>query len=136
MSFTKTAALIAWAGSYFMVWQVTVSRTLEIYANLPDNPPDCYIATAAANGHPKFVKSHTHQTRFGQPVAVNQQLQTLKAAEIMLKAAVPRLHRQVDRDVRALRQDGHTAVNGCHAMLIRPNGNPIQCVDEPIAVRP
>ena len=46
------------------------------------------------------------------------------------------LHRQVDGNVRALRQDRHTAVHTCTSMLIRPQQRTVQRIDVPIAIRP
>ncbi len=82
----------AWLGGYVVTWSQALGRMTELYAQLPDSPPDCYIATAAAQGHPQLVGSQ----RIGQ-VMVNRQLQTLKAAEIMLLATLPRCHRWLRR---------------------------------------
>ena len=46
------------------------------------------------------------------------------------------LHRQVDRYVRALRQNRNAPVHGNRAMLVRPQKRAVQRVDETIAVRP
>ena len=44
------------------------------------------------------------------------------------------LHRQVDRHVRGLRNQGHTAVDRNTAVLVGPKGDAIEVVDETIAV--
>jgi hypothetical protein len=65
----------------------------EIYAALPPQPPpDCYIATAAAQGHPQVVCSRTVHRVDGKSMQVNGQLQVLKFAELALLSVNPRLH--------------------------------------------
>ena len=44
------------------------------------------------------------------------------------------LHREVDGDVRALRQDRHAALDRDAAVLVRPQQRAIQCIDEPVAI--
>ena len=87
-----TLGVGAWLGGYVVTWSQALGRMTELYAMLPESPPDCYIATAAAQGHPQLVGSQ----RIGQ-MMVNQQLQTLKAAEIMLLATLPRCHHWLRR---------------------------------------
>jgi hypothetical protein len=66
----------------------------ELYAALPAQPPpDCYIATAAARGHPRFVHSQVVIFTEGKSMRVNRQLQILKCAELALLAVNPRLHK-------------------------------------------
>ena len=65
----------------------------ELYAELPPVPPNCYIATAVAQGHPKFVGSRTVQLADGQSMQVNRQLQIFKCAELALMAVTPQLHK-------------------------------------------
>ena len=66
---------------------------MEVYASLPESPPDCYIATASAQGHQKFVKSMPVLLANGQVMQVNAQLKTLKYAEFALMAISPRTHK-------------------------------------------
>ncbi|MEM7333042.1 MAG: DUF6688 family protein [Chloroflexota bacterium] len=77
----------AWLVAYFGQWLNAWFEMERIYYSLPTDPPDCYIATAAAKGHPHIVKS----TQMGS-MRVNRQLQTLKVAELLMKAVAPTWH--------------------------------------------
>lgn len=87
----------AWLAAYAAAWRYDILKMYELYAQLPTAPPNCYIATAAANGHPKLVHSWTVQVQFanGKSMRANKQLQTLKCAELALMAVAPRLHKFV-----------------------------------------
>lgn len=86
--------LAAWITTYVAAWRYDILRMYELYAALPPQPPpDCYIATAAAHGHTKLVRSWTVQLADGKFMRVNEQLQTLKCAELALKAVAPRVHK-------------------------------------------
>lgn len=85
--------LAAWLGTYIAAWRFDILKMFELYAALPPQPPpDCYIATAAAQGHPQFVRSQTVRHSDGRSMQVNRQLQVLKCAELALLAISPRLH--------------------------------------------
>jgi hypothetical protein len=85
--------LAAWASAYLVAWRYDLLKMYELYAALPpEPPPDCYIATAAARGHPEFVHSWIIR-RNGKPIYVNVQLQRLKCAELAMMAVNPRLHK-------------------------------------------
>lgn len=84
--------LTAWLGTYIVAWRFDILKMYELYAALPPTPPDCYIATAAARGHPWFVRSWTVQYADGRFMQVNRQLQWLKCAELTLLTIHPRLH--------------------------------------------
>jgi len=85
--------LAAWLGAYVMAWRFDILKMYELYAALPPAPPpDCYIATAAARGHPGFVRAWTVQRADGISIQVNKQLQRLKCAELALRAVFPRFH--------------------------------------------
>ena len=87
-------SLASWIAVYAAAWRFDILKMYELYAALPPQPPpDCYIATAAAKGHPQFVESWLVQRADGQSMYVNQQLQILKCAELGLLAVQPRLHR-------------------------------------------
>ncbi len=45
------------------------------------------------------------------------------------------LEREVDRDVAALRDDGDAPFPRLHAVLVGPQGDTVECVDEAVAVR-
>jgi len=99
-SFTifRGLGLTAWIAGYAIAWRYDILKMFEIYTRLPPQPPsDCYIATAATEGHPRFVGSHTVQRADGKSMRVNGQLQTLKCAELALLAVNPRLHKTLRR---------------------------------------
>jgi hypothetical protein len=85
-----------WLAVYTASLAAAVERTMAEYAKLPTrDPTDCYVATAAARGHPWFVKSVPVAMRTGGTMLVNDQLKTLKCAEVALEAVAPRVHRAV-----------------------------------------
>jgi hypothetical protein len=84
--------ILAWMGGFTAAWSIAIPRMFQLYAQLPPQPPDCYIATAAANGHARFVGSREVTLASGTRMRVNAQLQRLKCAELALKAVAPRLH--------------------------------------------
>ena len=47
----------------------------------------------------------------------------------------PLLHRQVDRNVGALGENGHAPIHAFASVLIWPEQSAIQSIDEPIAIR-
>src|SRR5688572_19385018 len=84
--------ITSWLAAYAVAWRYDVLKMYEMYAQLPTEPPNCYVATAAAQGHPKFVRSRTVLWADGNSVQVNQQLRIFKCAELALIAVIPRLH--------------------------------------------
>lgn len=93
----------AWLAGYGVAWRFAVLKMYELYAALPPQPPaDCYIATAAAHGHPRLVRSRLVLRADGTWMRVNPQLQTLKCAELALMATRPRLHRLLRRGYDSL----------------------------------
>jgi hypothetical protein len=90
-SLLRLMGLIAWLAAYLAAWRVSILRMLEEYAQLPTENPNCYIATAAACGHRRIVGSSAAQTADGVLLA-NDQLRTLKCAELVLARLTPRIH--------------------------------------------
>jgi hypothetical protein len=82
----------AWLAGYVAAWRYDILKMYEMYAELPLVPPDCYLATAAAHGHPRFVGSWRIQLANGEFMRANRQLQIFKYAELAVKAVAPRLH--------------------------------------------
>ncbi|HET9912013.1 MAG TPA: DUF6688 family protein [Anaerolineales bacterium] len=91
-TFPRVFGLTAWLAAYAVAWRFDILKMYELYAALPKEPPNCYIATAAACGHPYVVGSWTIQRVDGKSMQVNRQLQRLKCAELALMAIQPRLH--------------------------------------------
>ena len=86
--------IAAWLASFIVAWRYDILKMYELYAQLPPvPPPDCYIATAAAQGHPRFVGSRMVQLANGHSMQVNRQLQIFKCAELALMAVAPRTHK-------------------------------------------
>jgi hypothetical protein len=85
--------IFAWLAAYAYALRFNILKMYELYAALPPQPPDCYIATAAAKGHPGIVGSQSVQLENGKSMRVNRQLQRLKAAEIAIMAVTPTGHR-------------------------------------------
>jgi hypothetical protein len=82
-----------WAGAYASSSATAVAAAIRTYQALPTTRPSgCYVATAAARGHGRFVRS-----REIAGVPVNDQLRRLKCAEIALAMLTPRVHRILRR---------------------------------------
>ncbi len=84
--------IATWVAAYIGALRFDILKMYELYAALPTEPPDCYIATAAANGHSRFVRSRTVHLRNGSLMQINSQLQHFKSVEIALMAAFPKIH--------------------------------------------
>jgi hypothetical protein len=86
--------VITWFAAYFAAWRTAVVLMLQQYSELPVTPPsDCYVSTAAAKGHRRFVRGEPVSARSGEMRRVNDQMRYLKAAELLLRASSPRGHR-------------------------------------------
>ena len=96
LTLPRGLGLTMWIGAYVAAWRFDILMMYELYAALPPQPPpDCYIATAAARGHPQFVRAWTVQRADGKSMQVNKQLQLLKSAEIALLAILPSWHKRL-----------------------------------------
>jgi hypothetical protein len=85
---------MSWLAAFMSACRWSIVKSLEAYAELPMNPTgDCYIVSAAAHGHPLLVRSEASTTESGAIISVNNQLRTLKAAELTLRFFTPRGHR-------------------------------------------
>jgi hypothetical protein len=56
-------------------------------------PPQCYLCTAAAWGHRRWVGSEEFVAPDGSTIRVSDQLRTFKAFELLLQTVCPRFHR-------------------------------------------
>ncbi len=92
-------AVMTWLAAYLAAWRFAVKSAVKAYAALPVDPPNnaCYIATAAAAGHPRLVGSYQIVTASGAVVRVNSQLVTLKCGELVLLQSLPRVHHVLRR---------------------------------------
>ncbi|MBE7534253.1 MAG: hypothetical protein HS124_00740 [Anaerolineales bacterium] len=93
LTLMRGLGVTAWVAAYFAAWRYDILKMYELYAQLPPVPPDCYIATAAAQGHANFVGSKTVQLANGKSMRVNHQLQIFKRAEFALLAVAPQVHK-------------------------------------------
>jgi hypothetical protein len=96
-TFLRGLGLIAWIASYAYALRFNILKMYELYAALPPQPPDCYIATAAAKGHPRFVHSSAVELKSGKHLRINRQLQRLKCVELTLMVLSPGVHGFVRR---------------------------------------
>jgi hypothetical protein len=90
-------AWTSWLAAYLAAWRFAVNAALEAYAALPVDPPssNCYIATAAARGHPIIVGSREVSGAAEAKFRANRQLADLKCGEIALQAISPELHHKL-----------------------------------------
>ena len=72
---------------------VAIINMLEDYSKLPTRPPHCYVCAAAARGHSWVVGVGDCVEIGGERVRVNEQMRVLKAGELALMTAWPRVHR-------------------------------------------
>jgi hypothetical protein len=89
---SRGLGLFAWLASYAYALRFNILKMYELYAALPPEPPNCYIATAAAQGHPRIVGSSVVELKSGKHLRINQQLQRLKCFELTLMVLSPHLH--------------------------------------------
>lgn len=83
-------SLVGWVISWAVSWKFGVDAMITEYSKLPVTDPSCYVSSAAAYGHRKFVRSELHP--MGR---VNLQMQRLKFLEFALAVAAPKLHRRI-----------------------------------------
>ena len=94
-SLAKLLLAVSLAAGYMALWRIAMARALAEYALLPVDPPaDCYVSTAAARGHRALVRSAAYRLPRGETLWINQQMLWLKAAEVVLRAALPGVHRK------------------------------------------
>lgn len=97
-SLREVLAGMTWLAAYLAAWRFAVREALHAYSQLPTSPPsDCYVASAAAHGHARFVGSWTTAGADDNDRGVNLQLKWLKCGEIVWRTTSPRTHRYVRR---------------------------------------
>ncbi|NLE36924.1 MAG: hypothetical protein GX621_02755 [Pirellulaceae bacterium] len=94
-SLAQLLGFISWWAMYLAAWRVSIKMMWIEYAKLPVSPPECYVATAAARGHRRWVGAKPVRGATGKTLWVNDQLRHLKAAELALAATCPKMHRQI-----------------------------------------
>lgn len=85
-----TVGLKAWLFAWLVTFGTQLVQAFGTYERLTPEPPDgdCFVVTAAAQGHPRFVGSRLAPD--GR--RVNAQLETLRELEAQLRASAPRFH--------------------------------------------
>ncbi|MCB0156197.1 MAG: hypothetical protein KDF65_15480 [Anaerolineae bacterium] len=97
MPLTQGLSGVGWLAAYLVAWRLAIQATLAAYAALPPQPPNCYIATAAAQGHHRLTGAQPVTLSDGRTLWVNAQLRYLKCGELALRALSPTTHRRVRR---------------------------------------
>lgn len=91
-------AIVMWFSAVAMTLAVKIPLAMRVFAALPVERPagygDCFVVSAAAQGHPRFVCSR-FDAAVGLPV--NKQLLTLRAFENALAKCQPTTHRHLRR---------------------------------------
>ena len=82
--------IVGWIVSWAVSWKFGVDAMITEYSKLPVTDPSCYVSSAAAHGHRKFVRSQWHPMG-----CVNLQMQRLKFLEFALAVAAPKLHQRI-----------------------------------------
>jgi hypothetical protein len=80
--------------SLLIAWRLSIDFLLLNYLNLPTTDPNCYVSSAAANGHRNFVGARELESN-GRTVLINLQMQRLKFLEFVLMATAPKLHKSI-----------------------------------------
>ncbi len=73
-------------------WIYTVWHTRELYRALPDQPPECFVVSAAARGHAAVVGPLEAVERGGRLLPVNRQLVTFWQFEELWRHRASRGH--------------------------------------------
>ena len=70
---------------------LAILKMRELHAALPQNPPNCYLATIAARGAPSHYQTIIRSS--SGDFSVTRQLRIFKAWEIAVMTLFPRIHR-------------------------------------------
>ena len=87
---------LGWMAAWLITWRTAVAQVLAEYANLPMEPPTCFLATVAAEGDAGFVGSEPTSVA-GRTFPVTRQLRRFKAFELILRRFLPDVHRSLRR---------------------------------------
>jgi len=75
-------------------WVASVYLSKKQYLALPDNPPDCFVVTAALRGHQTVVGPLVSVNRYNEERTANHQLITFWNFESLWQKRSPRTHRR------------------------------------------
>lgn len=73
-------------------WGAAIWRSRELYRLLPDQPPDCFVVTAASRGHAAVVGPWMTFQQGERAVRATRQLATFWAFEALWRERAPRSH--------------------------------------------
>lgn len=90
-------ALALGLGLFAASWRLALLRVVEAYEKLPPQPPDCFVATAAARAPQRLTGGFTTFSAGGRGFTACPQLQRFKLFELVLQAIFPRGHRALRR---------------------------------------
>jgi hypothetical protein len=86
-----------WYFAYFLgslpFWIGGLMWSRRIFATLPNNPPECFVVTAASRGHHNFVGPFAETIHRGQRRQANHQLITFWNFEQLWRELSPLTHR-------------------------------------------
>lgn len=94
---SKLVPVVATVGGYAGAWPIAITQAQIVYSTLPTTDPSCYICTASARGHAWLTRAKPVRFADGRVMLVTRQMQTLKAAEQLIAARYPSLHRGMRR---------------------------------------
>jgi hypothetical protein len=92
---SKPIPVATTALGYTAAWPIAISQAQIVYSSLPTTSPACYVCTASAHGHRWLTRATPVQFPDGRVMLVTKQMRTLKAAEQLIAARFPRLHRSM-----------------------------------------
>ena len=81
--------LVAWLITSVLTVFAAIVQTQQMVDQLPDEPLDCFIVTAASKGHPKIVGSYVDAETNQR---TSRQLNSFRTFEEWLKGNAPKLH--------------------------------------------
>lgn len=115
---------LSWLGGLMALTAIKVPLAQWLFERLPaERPPEgCFVVSAAARGHRRFVGSWLDPAT-GRPV--NRQLQRLRAFEDALRIGFPRLHRLLRAIYNRIgpsiaRRTGHPLLADVTYLLLKP----------------
>jgi hypothetical protein len=88
---TPTNYVTAACGS-LPFWVGSLAWARYAYAALPNQPPSCFVVSAAMQGHPRLVGPFFETSRAGRSLMANRQLLTLWQFEALWRDRFPRSH--------------------------------------------
>ena len=88
------AGFILWLVGYLLSWKFAIDLMMVEYAKLPTSQPNCFVSSAAANGHQSLVGPFAvNSSRANESTNINRQMQRLKFFEFAFAAGLPHTHR-------------------------------------------